>query len=221
MRDDICAVVMDFRRPNVFLREWLSANFSHVRFANDGQARHRQMGLAEWRNHEASLFLRETDLPWLLMLDDDMVPVPESQALIDSQAPVSGGRFWSRTGNEAHTPLGSIGLGAVKISREVLKVIDPPWFSFENSPCECAYFCKLLMKHGYAAVKAGVFGHLVPTVFVMGSEGCNMAFPPMLRPSPRGAVPRQIKKTKLMQEEAEALGVDYDASGHPVVNHGD
>jgi len=127
-----------------------------------------------WRNVIVQWFLKETKLPWLVMLDDDMIPVVDTQALLQSPADITGCHVIGRGGSHVHGHNdGHIGAGAMKISRHALETIRKPWFRIVDAQdglsiaqCECGFFCEKARRFGFHPVKAGRIGHRVPVILL-------------------------------------------------------
>lgn len=191
--ENIQVVVFDGRGVNLMLADWLG-NFPHVDRAGSIAGSVVPDTVASWRNRAIRWFLEHTELPDVLMLDDDMVPVHGTDALLRSDADVAAARYIRKDGHEVHADDGEGGCGCMKISRNALEKIDPPWFAFEFSDdgsrvtsCECGYFSRKARRAGFHPVKAGVIGHVVPVVVVPAeSEGssCRMKFLPEFRRGP-------------------------------------
>jgi len=196
---NIQVVVFDGRGVNPMLADWLG-NFPHVERAGSTVGSVVPDTVASRRNRAIRWFLEYTELPDVLMLDDDMVPVRGTDALLESDADVAAARYIRKDGHEVHADDGEGGCGCMKISRNALERIEPPWFAFEFSDdgcevksCECGYFSSKARGAGFHPVKSGVIGHVVPVVVLPAeSEGssCRMKFLPEFRrglPAPDGA----------------------------------
>lgn len=183
MRDDIQVAVLDgLGRPNPWLRQWLKdwetlPDTSPVWYTSDFLDRADRIPSPAQRNAIAARFLGELTFalgpegrPWLVMLDDDIVPDERIAYLLNSAAPVAGARYMDRHGSEAHAgDNGVVGLGACKIHATVLRDVGPNAFRHEGHAagadrCECAVFCEAARACGYYPVKAGAVGHLLPVI---------------------------------------------------------
>ncbi len=177
---DVQVIVFDQRGANPYLARWLE-RFKHVRFTS--KVSPDQFNgldfLAMKRNRQIKWFLSETKLPWLLMMDDDIVPLdgladcPPTWPLVKSDKDVTSARFVAKAGNEAHGRRGDVSMAAVKISRVALKRIPPPWAHFEFGPdgtiqsrCECDYLAAKAREAGFFPAKAGAVGHIVTAVVI-------------------------------------------------------
>jgi hypothetical protein len=130
--------------------------------------------LACRRNRILQWFRDEGSTRWLLMIDDDMVPVARTEELLACRADVAAARAWARTGREAH-PHG-VSVSCVKISRRAVEAVPPPWFKFAVSAdglrpegCECRYFWRKFHRAGFTPAVAGLVGHRMPVVVLPGS----------------------------------------------------
>jgi hypothetical protein len=115
---------------------------------------------------------------WLLMLDDDCVPVAETDELLRCPADVSAARVWARTGQESHAH--TLSAACLKLSRRAVAAIDPPWFRFTLAPdgmaeqmCECRYFWLKAQRAGLRPVQAGVVGHRFPVTVLPPPAGAG------------------------------------------------
>jgi len=174
---DIQFVLFAWRGENGLLGKWLS-RFPHVRRMQRENGYQTTDCLAAWRNQAVKWFLKETDRKWLVFLDDDIVPLKETELLLDCEADIAGCHFFSKNGCEGHGVDGHISMAAAKFSRRALEKIAPPWFAFgfnedgtELAQCECDYFTAKARVAGFHPVKAGLVGHIVSAVMIPGEEG--------------------------------------------------
>lgn len=140
--------------------------------------------LACRRNHLLRWFRDECppSAAWLLMMDDDCVPVAGTDELLRSPADVASARVWARTGREAHAH--TLSVACLKLSRRAVEAIRPPWFRFTLAPdgtaermCECQYFWLKAQRAGLCPVRAGVVGHRFPvTVLPPADDGGRPRF---------------------------------------------
>jgi len=185
--DDIMVVPVDFHGVGRHLRAWLST-MPNVKYASD--IRPTTFGgldlLAVWRNCIAEWFLRKCDKPWLLMMDDDNIPLDSMSELLDCEADVSACHFFSRAGGEGHDSDGVLSMASLKVSRRALERIERPWFKFEFNAnhtkltrCECSWFCKQARAAGFHPVKVGVLAHVMKVALIPPEEpgkACQMKF---------------------------------------------
>ena len=177
---DVQVVVFDTRPLNSYLSKWLE-RFKHVQFTSKiCPGSFNSLDLVPCKRNQAiKWFLEETKLKWLLMLDDDIIPLddlancPKTWPLIKSEKDVVSARFISKMGNEAHGRGGDVAMAAVKISRTLLKKIKPPYTHFafnadetERMVCECDYFAAKCRDAGFYPTKAGAVGHIVQAAVV-------------------------------------------------------
>ena len=185
--DDIQIVPVDFRGVGYHLRAWLET-MPNVKYASNICVK--TFGgldlLAVWRNLIAEWFLEKCDKPWLLMLDDDNIPLDSMSELLACKADVSACHFFSRTGGEGHDVDGVLSMASLKVSRRALLEIARPWFKFEFNPnhtkmtgCECSWFCKQARAAGFHPVKVGVIAHVMKVALIPPKEpggSCQMKF---------------------------------------------
>jgi hypothetical protein len=159
-------------RPNRHLRRW-SDRFDHRRQWPGSSDR---QGIPAARNDLLAWFRDESGLPWLLMVDHDVVPLPETQRLLASDAPIAGPRIWAKTGAEAH-PHG-LSAACLKIHRRVVAALRAPWFRYRprKGQCECAYFIGKARAAGFRPEKVGLVGHRFPVVVCPGENGPAFKF---------------------------------------------
>ena len=175
--DKIQIVVFEWRGANSILTKWL-ARFPHVRRMQREAGYQATDCLASWRNQAVKWFLKETNREWLVFLDDDIVPLKETELLLDCDADIAGCHFFSKNGSEGHGEDGHISMAAAKFSRRALNQITSPWFAFtfnedgtELIGCECDYFTAKARAAGFYPVKTGSVGHIVPAVMISDGEG--------------------------------------------------
>ena len=171
-------IVFDGKGINPILREWLKGK--RVKCASEfGSA---FPNIAIWRNRAVKWFL-ETDFEEVLFVDDDMVPIKATKPFFENPAPIVSATCLSSTGKDSHSGEGNASAGFLKISREVLERIEPPWFDYPlfddgtlPEMCECAYFVKKAFGAGFHPVKAGVVGHIVEAVVIPSEGKCSFQF---------------------------------------------
>jgi len=176
---DTLVVVFDKGGVNSYLRAFLPA-CPYVLRASDlpvGDGRFLDM-LASRRNRVVRWFLDNTDLPWLLMLDRDMVVGDNTWPLFTCEYNVAGASYVRDAGVISHDVLGEVGCGCLRVSRVALEKIQPPWFQFtfdstgENVElCECSYFCLKARSAGYTPTKVGRVGHLITMLAEPDDDG--------------------------------------------------
>jgi len=171
MLHDVQLAVLVGRGCNRFLRRW-AERFDHRRFFHGSDLPDM---LACRRNRIFRWFRDSCELPWLLMVDDDVVPVAETEALLACPADVAAARCVARTGHVAHEHTASA--ACVKISRRAVAAVRPPWFRFTLSDdgaaqrmCECQYFWRKFHRAGLTPVVAGAVGHRFPVTVLPGPE---------------------------------------------------
>lgn len=168
--ETIQVVVFDGLPINVHLLEWVQ-KFPNFTRASDVVRKPYPDLVGMWRNMICDSFLKATDLTHILMLDADMVPLPETKPIWSEDAPVMGCDYIGSHSERAHDGPGYIGCGCMRISREALEVIPRPWFDFVLKDdglgverCECGHFCEKAMAAGLHPVKRGKMGHIMEAV---------------------------------------------------------
>jgi hypothetical protein len=185
--DNIMVVPIDFNGVGRHMRHWLDT-MPNVRYASDicFSSFAGQDLLAIWRNKIAEWFIEKTDKEFLLMVDDDNIPMESIYELLDSPADVSGCHFFSRTGKEGHSKEGVLSLASLKVSRRALERIERPWFKFEFNEnhtemigCECNWFCRQARAAGIFPIKIGVIAHVMKVALIPSDKAdgkCLMKF---------------------------------------------
>jgi len=145
----------------------------HLRRFGQAAAHYREfVGSATWagtfavRNEIFRWFIAETDLPWLVMLDDDIVLTDESASFVLSEADVTGPHIADAQGREAH-PTG-LASGAIKFSRRAVEQLDQCWAAPVDGTCGCNMLYNECRKAGLVIAKFGVVGHRVPVTIFPG-----------------------------------------------------
>jgi len=182
MNDNIQVIVVDGRPPVYELGLWLQKQPHVWRVSQWGQWPDDR---AWWtggsaKNMAAAKFLAESDKPALLLIDSDMVPDQGVAETLLSDAPVASARHWGRWGGIVHNhPDGVVGMGFVKIRREVLEAVGPNPFTVQSpGECECAAFCRLAKAAGFLPLNVGFCGHQVPVVVMPDGKGGAMVRAP-------------------------------------------
>jgi hypothetical protein len=172
MHSDVQLMILEARGCNHFLRLW-ARQFDH----------HRQLEVSDFRDHMAAHFNRalawfrdHCTLPWLLLIQDDVVPLPETEALLTCDAALAVAQAWGRAGTEQHPHRFS--LACLKMHRKVVQAIPAPWFAFAFSPdglrqeaCECLHFHQRAQAAGFPLVQAGMVGQRQMVTILPGPTG--------------------------------------------------
>ena len=140
------------------------------------------------RNRNVKLFLDE-DVPrgkeFLLMIDDDMVPVVETKPILTLPGDMIFCGHCSKEGNTAHYGDKNFTAACFRVSVKVLRSFGPPWFRMGHSGdmmtrthCECNYFRDRANEVGFDGKMAGIIGHRASCVLLPdGKERWKMMFP--------------------------------------------
>ena len=178
-RSDIDVVVLAGRPLTPALSRWL-ARFpaKNVRASQPPGSGGGEF-LALWRNSIVADFLEHRHRPYLMMVDADAWPIPESEGIITAEADVCGVHAVGRHGARAHAGDGEVGAHCLRISRHALEAIAASdafsaqrgWFAFPTTDrgtrvivCEDGYFCWLARQAGFRPIKVAPMGHLLPIV---------------------------------------------------------
>lgn len=156
---------------NRYLLEWLQANDLPWRFGSQ------EYGIACARNQNCNQFLRE-DVPQgkthLLMIDDDMVPLPETDMILRIPTSLAYCGYLDRGASKGHVGHDDFGAACMLVSSDtLLRMKGPPWFVMQydtsharRTDCECNHFRRLAASAGITPVMVGVVGHLQSCVLV-------------------------------------------------------
>ena len=177
---NIQVIIINNRAVNPFLLRWLD-RFKHVRLTSASTpGTFDSLDLINCkRNRELKRYRDHTKLPWVLLLDDDIIPLdglmdcPDTWPLIECKADVASARFVSKAGSEAHGENGEFAFAAAKISRRALERTGPPWSQFDfdeegitRTRCECNHFAAKARDAGFYPAKAGAVGHIVAAAVI-------------------------------------------------------
>jgi hypothetical protein len=177
---DVQLVIFDGRGPiNEPLARWAS-QFPRVLLAST-LGMDAGLPIADQRNRAWRHF-RTADprATWLLMVDDDQVPVPQTNELftLPYPYPVMGARYFGKHGQEVHQPDGYVGCGCLLANRVAADMIgDDPFTRQPDEPCECLAFCRRAQQAGFWPHKRGRIGHrCLVDVLPDDAEGYKIRF---------------------------------------------
>jgi len=129
------------------------------------------------RNREIGDFL-DSNFDCLLMIDGDMVPIPETNNILTMPGDVLYCRHVSQLGKEIKIEEKGIPTGCIRIHRRVFEKIEEPWFYWNTDDkvrktnfSEAYYFSKKLVNNGFKPISAGRIGHRIPLVGIPPTEG--------------------------------------------------
>lgn len=202
---DIQVIILTDKQENELLSSWL-VRFPHVRRFKDIRVGNPGPFFVQVaQNQSVRWFLDTTDLPWLLLVDDDMVPVSGTGALVESEADVASATYPGQAGGFAHgQAVGSLGTGILKASRYALEKMGPPWFGVKLSKdgcslteCVCDWFARRAKEAGFYPVKAGICGHIVSYVALPTEDGG-------MKVMPLAAIPEALGRGSRRPEEKPA-----------------
>jgi hypothetical protein len=130
-----------------------------------------------WRHFRSA----DTQAAWLLMVDDDQVPVPPTNELftLPYPYPVMGARYFGKHGQEVHQADGYVGCGCLLVNRVAADMIgDDPFTRQPDEACECLAFCRRAQQAGFWPHKRGRIGHRCLVDVLPGDEdGYKIRFP--------------------------------------------
>jgi hypothetical protein len=181
--ENIQCIVMSYGQPACKeLQLWLAGMNVDWRF-----------GLSDYeidvaRNRNVKEFL-ERDVPagkqYLLMIDDDMVPVRETNAILAAPGEMVFCGHCSKEGVTAHLGDKNFTAACFRASARLLQSFGPPWFRMGHSGdllqrtyCECNYFRDRANEVGFDGKMVGVVGHKASCVLLPdGKDKWKMFFP--------------------------------------------
>jgi len=173
--NDIQVAVVDGRGPVYELAQWLRdiPDPWYVSRMGDFPDDRAWWVTGNAKNAAAAKFLAESDKRFLVLIDDDMVPSAETRETMICEAPIASARHWGRWGGVVHNhPDGVVGMGFVKIRRDVLEAVGPNPFTVEaERECECMAFCRKAKAAGFLPLHVGACGHQVPVVVSLNDKG--------------------------------------------------
>ena len=190
---DIQVVVFDFKGIREHLRSWLDT-MPNVAYASEiaSSGLGAKYLIAMRRNIVGRWFLDKSSLPWLLMINDTVIPLPSIKGLLDCKADVAACHVFSRAGGEGHGGQGDASTACIKVSRTALERIPRPWFKWDFNAdhtkvvkCDCAWFCQQAKQAGFHPIKIGTVAHvmevaLIPPATEAGE--CRMKFLHQIEP---------------------------------------
>jgi len=172
--------VLAGRGVNRVLSEWLKIIFKpeQVHVFDPREEIPDRMGdlpaenICAGRNEIVRRFLETSQRRWLVSFDDDMYPVPETLEMLACDCSFAGCHVWGKKGGENHREEDVVCMSAVKISRDVLRGVTPPYFTMEPADgkkvtCECISFSQKVRELGHTPNKIGYVGHTIPFVVTM------------------------------------------------------
>jgi len=123
------------------------------------------------RNMEVGRWLEEDHTRFLLMVDSDMVPVDETNAILTAEGDVVACAYVDQHGHPIDWKEHGIQTGSLRVSRELMRALTQPWFEYKISEDgrrtiegEAHTFSQKLVAVGIAPKIAGRIGHLLRMV---------------------------------------------------------
>ena len=171
MHSHLQVVVASFGAPaSRGLGLWLSHHGLDWRYGSS------EYGVDTIHNQNITRFLRE-DVPRgktdLLSIDADMVPLPETDAILSEPGNLLYCGHVGRYGSRGHKGDGDFSIGCYRASADLLELMGPPWVQTivaggVRVHCECNFFRHRAAQEGAVARQAGIIGHeqrciLIPT----------------------------------------------------------
>jgi len=192
---------------NPFLARWLRKREAEGHLVRDANW---AVPLDLCRNKEVARFLALDDTDAILMVDADMVPLPETDEVLWADAPVAWCPYVGQSGRPEHPEPGAVACGFLRISREAVEKIGEPWFKFVldekcrmKEMCECAWFSGRIRDLGIAAARLGRVGHLARVVLLPTDDGGACFKPEYLFSD--SAVPYDERQSRIVQDALPGL----------------
>jgi hypothetical protein len=130
------------------------------------------------RNREVGRWLEEDRTQYLLIVDSDMVPVPETAAILVEEGDLVACPYVDQAGRVIDWQKQGIGTGCLRVSRRLMQTLPEPWFSYELDERkrtvekgEALTFTERLISTEVKPRAGGRIGHLIPMVAVTPAEG--------------------------------------------------
>jgi hypothetical protein len=123
------------------------------------------------RNREVGRWLEEDRTQYLLMIDSDMVPVPETAAILVEEGDLVACPYVDQAGHVIDWERQGLQTGCLRVSRALMACIPQPWFEYRLSEDlrtveagEAATFAAKVLAAGAKPRLVGRIGHLMPMV---------------------------------------------------------
>ena len=180
--DKIQCVVMNYNAPACKeLSVWLARTGIDWRYGISNY----EIDVA--RNQNIRKFL-EDDVPrgkeYLLSINDDMVPVRETAAILSDDGEVVYCGNVGHNGTRDHFGDGQFSSACFRLSARLLQSMEPPWFRVGHSGdvlrrtyCDCFFFKDRLDAAGIVPRMVGIVGHAVRCILLPDGDGYKVCYP--------------------------------------------
>ena len=112
------------------------------------------------RNEVMRWFIEGSRLPWLVMLEDDIVLDESSRPFIESVADITSPRIVEALGGkEVHRNTITT---AAKFSRKAVEMLGECFAPLPKCGCDCQRLYAACVEKGIRPIKAGLVGHRIP-----------------------------------------------------------
>jgi len=142
--------------------------------------------VSQGRNTSVVEFFRSGKEPFLLQLDDDIVPLLKTEPIIGTDEPLAYCAYPPRKSIQGI--LNKMMTGCMRIRRDILEGMQPPWFEpllnkTGNSQVENEGWkvIKQAKQMGFEPVRVGWAGHLVEVVAAYRDDQTAFAWPYEMR----------------------------------------
>ena len=169
-----CRYVRDWDNP--VLERWLSALAAAGAVVRPSSIAPR-VDLV--RNREVGRWLAEDRTKYLLMVDSDMVPLPETNTLFIEPGDALWCPYADQAGKMIDPKVNGVGTGCMRISRVLAEAVPEPWFEYViDTPTgrtveksEAFTFTQKASEAGFEFRAVGRVGHFVRLVALPPGPG--------------------------------------------------
>jgi len=151
---------------NGHLATWCERHAPHYRTWIDGRGRN---NLPVIRNDLSGEFLRACALPWLWMIDSDMVPLAETRSILCASDALARSCSGPRRGSRDPAHHGGLWCACLLIHRQALAACGPAPFgtaTLADGQCECLAISATCEAAEIPTSQSGTIGHRFPCIAV-------------------------------------------------------
>jgi hypothetical protein len=102
---------------------------------------------------------------WFCFIDNDILPDDRLAPFWEAEGDIVGAKYTLRSETAWNSPNVVHG-GLIRIHRKVFEAMPQPWFKYiynekytKLTGCECLFFCRNAMNHGFTINRAGAADH--------------------------------------------------------------
>lgn len=213
------------------LQAWLTSVRSAGASVVDGA---QEYGIDVSRNLNCKMFMEffvPRGFEYLVMVDSDIVPTPESNAIMHEDGDLLFNGYTGRGVTRGHYGHADFGAGFMRVSASALAKIPKPYFKFLTSPdhtekfkCECGYFKDKAIEAGVMPRMVGVAGHRTSIVMIPQPEstsGWGILTDPNYSPRYEAPKPKEDVRELVKEAQAEATVERMHQRGDFAGSYGD